>query len=258
MEFLTLQTPSPERRIAVEARAATSNPDAPTLVWLGGYRSDMDGTKAIELDRFAADNGIGCVRFDYSGHGKSSGDYRDGTISLWVEEAMAVIDTYIKGRMILVGSSLGGWVTLRVVEEMEKRGDAARLAGLVLIAPAPDFTHELIEPALTEAERTSLAERGYFEEPSEYSTDPNVFTRALIEDGRQNRVLDGIIETGCPVHILQGMQDPDVPYSHALKLLNHLPADDVVMTLIRDGDHRLSRPQDIERMLAAVEGMVAE
>jgi pimeloyl-ACP methyl ester carboxylesterase len=258
MEFLTLQTSSPERRIAVEARAATSNPDAPTLVWLGGYRSDMDGTKAIELDRFAAENGIGCVRFDYSGHGKSSGDYRDGTISLWVEEAMAVIDTYIKGRMILVGSSLGGWVTLRVVEEMKKRGDAARLAGLVLIAPAPDFTHELIEPALTEAERTSLAERGYFEEPSEYSADPNVFTRALIEDGRQNRVLDGIIETGCPVHILQGMQDPDVPYSHALKLLNHLPADDVVMTLIRDGDHRLSRPQDIERMLAAVEGMVAE
>jgi pimeloyl-ACP methyl ester carboxylesterase len=258
MEFLTLQTSSPERRIAVEARAATSNPDAPTLVWLGGYRSDMDGTKAIELDRFAAKNGIGCVRFDYSGHGKSSGDYRDGTISLWMEEAMAVIDHYIKGRMILVGSSLGGWVTLRVVEEMKKRGDAARLAGLVLIAPAPDFTHELIEPALTEAERTSLAERGYFEERSEYSADPNVFTRALIEDGRRNRVLDGIIETGCPVHILQGMQDPDVPYSHALKLLNHLPADDVVMTLIRDGDHRLSRPQDIERMLAAVEGMVAE
>lgn len=258
MEFITLTTSSPERRIAVAARPATHATDAPTLVWLGGYRSDMDGTKAIELDRFAAENGIGCVRFDYSGHGKSSGDYRDGTISLWVEEAMAVIDTYIKGRMILVGSSLGGWVTLRVVEEMKKRGDAARLAGLVLIAPAPDFTHELIEPALTEAERTSLAERGYFEEPSEYSADPNVFTRALIEDGRQNRVLDGIIETGCPVHILQGMQDPDVPYGHALKLLNHLPADDVVMTLIRDGDHRLSRPQDIERMLAAVEGMVAE
>jgi pimeloyl-ACP methyl ester carboxylesterase len=160
--------------------------------------------------------------------------------------------------MILVGSSLGGWVALRVVEEMKKRGDAGRLAGIVLIAPAPDFTYELIEPALTEAEKTSLAERGYFEEQSEYSADPNVFTRALIEDGRQNRVLDGIIETGCPVHILQGMQDPDVPYSHALKLLNHLPADDVVMTLIRDGDHRLSRPQDIERMLAAVEGMVAE
>ncbi|MCQ2005670.1 alpha/beta hydrolase [Rhizobium sp. NRK18] len=258
MEFLTLATSSPERRIAVAARPATHATDAPTLVWLGGYRSDMDGTKAIELDHFAEENGIGCVRFDYSGHGKSSGDYRDGTISLWLEEALAVIDHYIKNRIILVGSSLGGWVALRVVEEMKKRGDAGRLAGLVLIAPAPDFTYELIEPALTEAEKTSLAERGYFEEPSEYSADPNVFTRALIEDGRQNRVLDGIIETGCPVHILQGMQDPDVPYSHALKLLNHLPADDVVMTLIRDGDHRLSRPQDIERMLAAVEGMVAE
>ncbi|MGR6467095.1 alpha/beta hydrolase [Rhizobium sp. PAMB 3182] len=258
MEFLTLATSSPERRIAVAARPATDATDAPTLVWLGGYRSDMDGTKAIELDHFAEENGLGCVRFDYSGHGKSSGDYRDGTISLWLEEALAVIDHYIKNRMILVGSSLGGWVALRVVEEMKKRGDAGQLAGIVLIAPAPDFTYELIEPALTEAERASLAERGYFEEPSEYSDDPNVFTRALIEDGRQNRVLDGIIETGCPVHILQGMQDPDVPYAHALKLLNHLPADDVVMTLIRDGDHRLSRPQDIERMLAAVEGMVAE
>jgi pimeloyl-ACP methyl ester carboxylesterase len=127
---------------------------------------------------------------------------------------------------------------------------------MVLIAPAPDFTADLIEPNLSEAERASLAERGYFEERSQYSPEPNIYTRALIEDGRSNLVLTGIIETRCPIHILQGMQDPDVPHTHAMKLVEHLPADDVVLTFIRDGDHRLSRPQDIERMLGAVKSLI--
>jgi dipeptidyl aminopeptidase/acylaminoacyl peptidase len=127
---------------------------------------------------------------------------------------------------------------------------------MVLIAPAPDFTSDLIEPNLTKKEKASLAERGYFEERSAYSPEPNIYTRTLIEDGRDNSVLNGIIETGCPVHILQGMKDPDVPYQHAMKLVEHLPADDVVLTFVRDGDHRLSRPQDIERMLAAVKGLI--
>ena len=115
----------------------------------------------------------------------------------------------------------------------------------------------MIEPNLTEAEKASLTERGYFEEPSEYSPEPNIFTRDLMEDGRNNLVLKGVIDTGCPVHILQGMRDDDVPYQHALRLMEHLPADDVVLSLIRDGDHRLSRPQDIERMLGAVKSLVA-
>jgi pimeloyl-ACP methyl ester carboxylesterase len=225
------------------------------LVWLGGYRSDMTGTKAIELDRFAAENGLGCLRLDYSGHGASGGDFNKGTISRWLEEALAVVRAKAPSRVILVGSSMGGWIALRMVEELRKAGGAPSVAGLVLIAPAPDFTQELIEPSLSDAEKASLAERGYFEEHSEYSPEPNIFTRALMEDGKQNRVLTGIITTGCPVHILQGMRDPDVPYQHALKLIEHLPADDVVLTLIRDGDHRLSRPQDIERMLAAVKAL---
>lgn len=225
------------------------------LVWLGGYRSDMTGTKAIELDRFAAENGLGCLRLDYSGHGASGGDFNKGTISRWLEEALAVVRAKAPSRVILVGSSMGGWIALRMVEELRKAGGAPAVAGLVLIAPAPDFTQELIEPSLSDAEKASLAERGYFEEHSEYSPEPNIFTRALMEDGKQNRVLTGIITTGCPVHILQGMRDPDVPYQHALKLIEHLPADDVVLTLIRDGDHRLSRPQDIERMLAAVKAL---
>ncbi|MGP4673656.1 alpha/beta hydrolase [Agrobacterium salinitolerans] len=255
IEFLHIGMGDDARNIAFLHRRATSQQDAPMLVWLGGYRSDMTGTKAIELDRFAAENGLGCLRLDYSGHGASGGDFNKGTISRWLEEALAVVRAKAPSRVILVGSSMGGWIALRMIEELRKAGGAPSVAGLVLIAPAPDFTQELIEPSLSDAEKASLAERGYFEEHSEYSPEPNIFTRALMEDGKQNRVLTGIITTGCPVHILQGMRDPDVPYQHALKLIEHLPADDVVLTLIRDGDHRLSRPQDIERMLAAVKAL---
>jgi pimeloyl-ACP methyl ester carboxylesterase len=254
-EFLRVGMGDDARDIAVLHRPATSQEDASTLVWLGGYRSDMTGTKAVELDRFAAENGIACLRLDYSGHGASGGDFQKGTISRWLEEALAVVREKAPSRVVLIGSSMGGWIALRMVEELRKAGGTPSVAGLVLIAPAPDFTADLIEPSLTDAEKRSLEEKGYFEEHSEYSPEPNIFTRALMEDGQQNRVLTGIITTGCPVHILQGMRDPDVPYQHALKLLEHLPADDVVLTLIRDGDHRLSRPQDIDRMLAAVKAL---
>lgn len=243
------------RAIAMRIYRAEPATKRPALVWLGGYRSDMTGTKAIEVERHARDAGTDCIRFDYSGHGASGGDFRDGTISRWVEESLAVVDHAAAGRMILIGSSMGAWIALRLIEELRRRGEGERVAGLVLIAPAPDFTAELIEPNLTEAETASLAERGYFEEPSEYSPEPNIFTRALIEDGRDNRVMKGPIDTGCPVHILQGMRDPDVPYGHALKLMEHMPSDDVVMTLIRDGDHRLSREEDITKLKQAIDAM---
>ncbi len=222
------------------------------LVWMGGYRSDMTGTKAAELELLARRLAVSCLRFDYSGHGASGGAFAAGTISRWLEEALGVLDHFSARRIVIVGSSMGAWIALRTVQELRKAGKGAQLAGLVLIAPAPDFTSLLVEPGLSEDQRRSLAERGYFEEPSEYSAEPNIFTRDLIEDGRNNSVLGSMIETGCPVHILQGMADPDVPYLHALKLMVHLPADDVVMTLIRDGDHRLSRPQDIAKMNEAI------
>jgi pimeloyl-ACP methyl ester carboxylesterase len=256
-DYLDVGTGVESRRIAMRLLSARDGASLPSLVWLGGYRSDMAGTKAVELERHAEKTGAACIRFDYSGHGVSGGSFTDGTISRWLEESLAVVDHVNPGRMVLVGSSMGGWIALRLIAQLRARGEGTRIAGLVLIAPAPDFTSELIEPNLTDAERASLAERGYFEEPTPYGPDPNVYTATLIEDGRQNRVLAGIIETGCPVHILQGMQDPDVPYTHALKLMEHLPSDDVVMTLIRDGDHRLSRPDDIERILIAVDGMLA-
>ncbi|WP_455269408.1 alpha/beta hydrolase [Rhizobium herbae] len=254
-DYLEVGIGSESRRIAMRVLPAKSGNSLPTLVWLGGYRSDMTGTKAVELERHAAAAGTACIRFDYSGHGASGGAFTDGTISRWLEESLAVIDHLQPERIVLVGSSMGCWVALRLIAELRARGGGAKIAGLVLIAPAPDFTSDLIEPNLSDVERASLAERGYFEEPTPYGPDPNIYTARLIEDGRQNRVMTGIIETGCPVHILQGMQDPDVPYGHALKLMEHLPSDDVVMTLIRDGDHRLSRPEDIQRILNAVDAI---
>ena len=153
---------------------------------------------------------------------------------------------------------MGGWVALRMVQELAKRGENHRLKALLLLAPAPDFTHELMKPELTQDQQRQLQEKGYMEEPSEYSDEPNIFTRALFEDGDENRVMTGTIETGCPVHILQGMQDPDVPYEHAMKLVTFLPSENVSMTLIKDGDHRLSREQDIALLLRTVENLIAD
>lgn len=255
LEFIEVGEGEDARPIALTYRPPTRNSGGSTLVWLSGYRSDMTGSKALAVDEHAARHGLACIRFDYSGHGRSGGSFMRGTISRWLAETIAVIDHVGPQEILAIGSSMGGWIALRLAQELRRRRQGPVLQGLVLIAPAPDFTAELMEPALTQAQRTSLDERGYFEKPSEYGPEPNIFTRDLIEDGRRNRVLSGVIETGCPVHILQGMQDPDVPYAHALRLLDHLPADDTVLTLIRDGDHRLSRPQDLERMLAAIDAL---
>jgi len=247
------------RSIAALIRKATDKgAGLPGVVWLGGYRSDMTGSKAEALCQQAGLKGQACLRFDYSGHGASGGSFRDGTISRWLEESLAVFEHYTAGPQILVGSSMGGWIALRMVQELKAKGLGDRVAGLVLIAPAPDFTLELMEPELTDAQRAALERDGFYEEPTPYGPDPNVFTRALFEDGRKNRVLDGLIETGAPVHIIQGMADPDVPWRHALRLVEHLPSENVIVTLIRDGDHRLSRKEDIAGILAAVDGIAAK
>jgi len=228
---------------------------APGIVWLGGYKSDMLGTKAQTLAAWATSEGHACLRHDYSGHGESGGAFVDGTISRWLAESLAVFRRFSKGKQILVGSSMGAWIALRMAQELRKAGDT-RVAGLVLLAPAPDFTVELIEPVLTDAQRQDLKEKGFFTEPSDYSDEPYIYTRALIEDGRANRVMTGPIDTHCPVHILQGLADPDVPSGHALKLASMLPADDVTLSLIPDGDHRLSRPEDLDLLKRAVGDMV--
>jgi pimeloyl-ACP methyl ester carboxylesterase len=259
IETLPVGSDAALRAIAVRARrAGPSGRAKPGIVWLGGFRSDMEGTKAEDLDAFCSARGLAFTRFDYSGHGRSGGRFVDGTISRWLEEAMAVLDAYAPGPQIIVGSSMGGWLALRLLQVLAARGETGRIAGLLLLAPAPDFTEVLMEPELTDAQRKDLAEKGFFEEPTPYGPDANIFTRALFEDGRQNRVLNGIIATGCPVHIIQGMQDPDVPHDHALRLMEHLPADDVVLTLVRDGDHRLSRPADLAMIRSALANLLEQ
>ncbi|MBZ9807224.1 MULTISPECIES: alpha/beta hydrolase [unclassified Mesorhizobium] len=229
----------------------------PGVVWLGGYKSDMLGTKAETLSDWAAKEGRAFLRHDYSGHGESGGAFADGTISKWLSQSLAVFRHFTSGSQILVGSSMGAWIALRMVQELRKAGDAS-VVGLVLLAPAPDFTAELVEPVLTKAQKRDLAKKGFFEEPSDYSTEPYIYTRALIEDGRDNLVMTGPLDTHCPVHVLQGLADRDVPSSHALKLVSLLPADDVTLSLIPDGDHRLSRPQDLDMLVRAVGDMAAQ
>jgi pimeloyl-ACP methyl ester carboxylesterase len=250
---LTLE--SPARTIAVrvrESKTYNKSDDRPGLFWLGGFKSDMKGTKAAALDAWAETQGRACIRFDYSGHGESSGDFKDGTIGQWLKESVAVFAQFAKGPQVAIGSSMGGWLTLLLARELRKRKDAAKIAGMVLIAPAVDFTEELMWKPFSDAIKREIEDKGFWLRPSAYGEAPYPITRKLIEDGRNHLLLGGLIETGCPVHILQGVQDPDVPWRHAEGLVTRFARDDVVLTLIKDGDHRLSRPEDIERLLSAV------
>ncbi|TMJ54610.1 MAG: alpha/beta hydrolase [Alphaproteobacteria bacterium] len=251
-KYLDVGTDSAARRIAVRVQAGAP----PGLFWLSGFKSDMRGTKAQALARWASEHGRACVRFDYSGHGESGGDFTQGTIGRWVEEGLAVFDAFCRGPQVLIGSSMGGWLALLMARERRQRAaaaPAASVAGLVLIAPAIDFTEVLMWQKFPPELRRAILEQGFFARPSQYSSEPYVITRALIEEGRAHLLLGGMIETGCPVRILQGVEDPDVPWDHAVELVSHLAQDDVVLTLVKDGDHRLSRPEDIERLIAVVE-----
>ncbi|WGD52715.1 alpha/beta hydrolase [Bradyrhizobium sp. CB1650] len=245
------------RKIAVRSRVG----QGPGLLWLGGFKSDMQGTKALALDGWAKDHGRASVRFDYSGHGESGGDFADGTIGRWLEETVAVFEQFCEGPQVVIGSSMGGWMALLLAREIRKRQGKeqekeqakASLAGLVLIAPAPDFTEELMWKNFSPQVKKEIETRGVWLRPSEYGDgSPYPITWNLIEEGRNHLVLGSAIDLGCPVRILQGAKDPDVPWQHAFALTHRLPADDVVLTMIQDGDHRLSRPQDIARILAAV------
>lgn len=220
----------------------------PTIIWLGGYRSDMRGTKAERLLAFAARHGLRYCRFDYSGHGESGGRFEDGTIGGWTEEAAAVIAALGDGPVVLAGSSMGAWVALNLVCRAERYGIGRRVRAMLLLAPAPDFTERLLLPKLTAAQLAAIDTDGRLEVPSDYSPEPDIYTRRLFKDGRDNLVLDGLIDTFCPVTIIQGMADADVPYEHALTLVEHLPHHAVILSLVRDGDHRLSRPQDLDLM----------
>jgi pimeloyl-ACP methyl ester carboxylesterase len=249
LKFLHIGDGAERRAIAVRAQGGA----APGLFWLGGYKSDMKGTKAVALADWAGQAGRACVRFDYSGHGESGGAFTDGSIGRWLADSLAVFDACCAGPQILIGSSMGGWLALLIARELKRRGrGAVSIAGMVLIAPAVDFTEELMWKRFTPEIKRELEDKGVWARPSQYSPEPYLVTRQLIEEGRTHLLLGGLIETGCPVRILQGVEDPDVPWRHAVELTSRLASDDVVLTLVKDGDHRLSRPEDIERLIAAV------
>jgi len=249
--FITVGSAATVRQIAVRRRAG----EGCGVFWLGGFSSDMQGIKAVELDAWAAGEGRPIVRFDYSGHGESAGDFRDGTIGVWLEESLAVFERFCVGPQIVVGSSMGGWMALLLAREIRKRQmrgepSAATIARMVLVAPAVDMTEELMWKNFPPGIRQRIETSGVWLMPSGEDVTP--VTRELIEDGRQHLLLGAAIEVGCPLRILQGGQDAVVPWRHALTLIERLPADDVVLTLIQDGDHRLSRPQDLARLIAVV------
>ncbi len=225
---------------------------SPGLVFLGGYASDMTGTKALALEAHARSRGLACLRLDYQGHGRSSGDFADGTIGLWLSDALAVIDAKTTGPQVLVGSSMGGWIMLLAAL---RRPD--RVAGLVGIAPAPDFTEELMWPDLGPEQQRVLERERILRVPSEYSDEPTIITMGLIEEGRDHLLLNASVPIAVPVRLLHGMRDPDVPWQHSVRLAGQLAATDVRITLVKDGDHRLSTPEDLKLLAATLDELVA-
>jgi pimeloyl-ACP methyl ester carboxylesterase len=249
LKFLNVGTGIEARQVAVRCRAGAS----PGLFWLGGFKSDMKGTKAEALDLWARDHGRAMTRFDYSGHGESGGNFMHGTIGRWLEESLTVFGAFCRGPQVVVGSSMGGWLALLLARELALRGATnASVIAMVLVAPAVDFTEELMWKRFPAEIKREIEANGVWQRPSQYSDEPYPITRNLIEEGRRHLLLDAMIETGCPVRILQGVQDPDVPWHHAVELTSRFARDDVVLTLVKDGDHRLSRPEDLERLIAAV------
>ncbi len=225
---------------------AKSNEKPAGLFWLGGFKSDMLGSKAIYLDDLGKHQGLEVTRFDYSGHGQSGGEFIDGTISNWLEEALEVFAT-TKGEQIIIGSSMGGWLALLLNRALIKSGQA-RVRAIILIAPAIDMSKDLMSDKFTQSQLNELEKNGYIEQPSDYD-EPYIITKKLIDDGKQHLLFsEGSIKTNCPVHIIQGGLDDAVPPAHALKLMSHLTMDEVVFTLIPDGGHSLSRAQDLDKL----------
>ena len=225
----------------------------PGVVFLPGFRSDRQGTKALALEAFCRARGQAYVRFDYQGHGDSTGVFEDGTISQWADDALAVIDELTDGPQVLVGSSMGGWIMLLCAHARRER-----VAGLVGIAPAPDFTENLLWDRLTPEERNTLMRDGRLEEPTPYSDERHVYTRKLIEVGRDSLVMRAPLPLTCPIRILHGILDDAVPWRQALDILEHVDSTDVEVTLIKSGDHRLSEPRDIDRLCRTVAALLEE
>jgi len=261
-QFLELAGPSGPRRIAVlieRHSAAAGSPATPGLVWLQGFKSDMVSTKASALSQWCRPRGLALTRFDYSGHGRSEGRFADGTLSRWLEETAAVFRQLTEGPQLLIGSSMGGHIALLLIRHLRQiaPAEAARIKGAVLIAPAWDMTEALMWAGFSSQIRAAIERDGQYLRPSRYGDAPYPITRALIEDGRNHLFAGTSFDPGCPLRILHGMQDGDVPWRHSLGLIDLLATADVRLTLIKDGEHRLSRPEDMAQMFAAIAELAA-
>jgi len=258
-QFVTVGSGAAERRIAVildrpsPAAVASDGTPRPGLVWLPGFKSEMTSTKASDLAAFAREHRLPMTRLDYSGHGRSPGRIEEGTVSRWLEEVRAVFVGHTAGEQILIGSSMGGYLALLLVRALQREApaEAARIKALVLIAPAWDMTR-LMWQRMGDSARRELEATGVFLRPSRYGDGPYPITRALIEDGRRHWLADAAFDPGRPVHILHGLDDPDVPWEHTLDLVAHLAGDWTTVTAVPDGDHRLSRPQDLELLRGVI------
>lgn len=224
----------------------------PGLIFLGGFKSDMTGSKASHLEAYATRTGRAFVRFDYMGHGLSSGQFEEGTIGHWGNDALAVLDLLTEGPQVLVGSSMGGWLMLLVALTRPER-----IAGLVGIAAAPDFTEDLIWDQLSPAERATLEREGRIEQPSDYGDEPYIITRTLVEEGRNHLLLRRPFSLGCPLRLLHGTEDADVPFDRSLMLMDAVDDPDVQVTLVKGGDHRLSDPRSLTLLEATLERLFA-
>lgn len=250
--------------LAYFATRAESSAPGPGIVFLGGFMSDMTGQKATVLEDWARASGRAFLRLDYSGHGTSGGAFRDGTIGRWRNDALTVIRHAggtvdgLGGDLVLVGSSMGGWIATLVARELARGTGPQRAAGMVTIAAAADFTEDLLPARLGDEARAQIAEQGYFEAPSEYSDEPYIITRALLEEGRKHRVLGEPLALDMPVRLIHGTADPDVPWTQSQKLMDALTSDDVELILVKDGGHRLSEPHDLDRMVAVVERLCVQ
>lgn len=241
-----------DRGDGVELAWARQEGRSPSVVFLPGFRSDMTGDKATALAAFCAGRGPAMIRFDYSGHGSSGGRFEDGTIGRWTEDALAVVDRLTGGPLVLIGSSMGGWIAL-----LAALARPQRVAALIGIAAAPDFTEALMWEAMTFEERARIMRDGILHVPSQYG-EPYPVTRALIEDGRTRLLLNEPITIDCPVRLLHGQRDPDVPWEMALRIAEQLTSLDVQMTLVKDGDHRLSRPHDLALLCRTLAPLLGE
>ena len=237
--------------IAFRRNGTKDRKNGPTgLFWLGGFMSDMEGSKAQVLADLAQSQQRPNLRFDYSGHGQSGGEFRDGTISKWLEESIAVFESQTVGPRIIIGSSMGGWLALLLYRHFQEHNPeiAKRIKGIILIAPAADMTQKLMWDKYDASVRKEISENGFYAEPSQYGDQPYIITKDLIEDGKQHCLLEAGVETNCPVRILQGEQDPDVSWQHGLAVYHALKGKDIIFNLIKSGDHRLSTPRDLETL----------